>query len=771
MRRSILLLLAFVAIFCHAQRVSRQQAELKAMTFMKDIGIHVEKGVSTASLSPLTIKQTPISAGHAPFYVFNATDGNGFVIVSGDDRTEEILGYGTDCQFDEKRLSETMKAWLTDYANQISDLQTGHVKAAPMKVSTHKAIGKLITTQWDQGDASATGDAYNQLCPTINGMHCVTGCVATAMAQIMRYNKWPTNNCSQIPAFTSNETLGELKALPRLKFDWNNMVDRYNEGQTANECKAVAQLMQYCAHSLKMDFGLNTSNATLIEVAVALRSYFDYDINTRHISRTDYSAEGWDNLIYSEINNGRPVLYTGMNSGGGHAFICDGYDGNGFYHINWGWGGYCNGYFKLSILNPMRGGTGSSMSNSGYSEEQSAIVGIQKPTNAKDEMRTLSLKEFTRDGHTITAKYSNRTGLSGTFDYGFAYQDANIGGNSYNIRKITDTFEPLNMRSVVLDLEALSLSDGTYNFYPYAILSGSGWYHMICDFKKYYEVTYLNGQVSKITYHPVGSLVINSLECVSNHIVSQPQEIKMTIKNEGEEYSGLFYLFASKSNDKGEFIDKVCLPIESGGVEQTSLYFTPNSTGKWKIWLDIKEDGSSGLSPWEVDIINPPTTKSNLQIVSYEIIPSTDAVFKAKIKNNSSSAGYYMPILCYVFEGSKTYNIAYQKTRNQNIAPGATTDLEFRFESLEMGKTYSVHMRNYINHQSSETEWLGNSYKFTINKEGDPTTDVITFDIPPAEPMNIYSLSGVLLREKATSLKGLPTGIYIINGKKVVVRN
>ena len=160
-----------------------------------------------------------------------------------------------------------MKAWLSEYASQIIDLQKGRMKASPLKVSTHKAIEKLITTQWDQGEATDTGDAYNQLCPTISGKHCFTGCAATAMAQVMRYHQWPTNYCSQIPAYTPNEKLGQLKALPRLKFDWNNMLDRYDEGQSANECKAVAQLMQYCSHSLKMDFGTSSSSAALIDVA------------------------------------------------------------------------------------------------------------------------------------------------------------------------------------------------------------------------------------------------------------------------------------------------------------------------------------------------------------------------------------------------------------------------------------------------------------------------------------------------------------------------
>ena len=765
MRRSIILsmLLAIVAIVCEAQPITKQQAEQKAMSFMKQMGMSVEQGISATPFSPFTTGQSPI-------YVFNATNGNGFVIVSGDERTEEILGYGTDSRFDEKKLSETMKEWLKEYAIQIDDLQKGRMKSKPLKVSTHEAIGKLVSAQWDQGEASSSGDAFNQLCPTIQGIRCKTGCVATAMAQVMRHHKWPTNYCSKIPGFTSNETLGYLSSLPKLKFDWNNMLDRYNEGQSTKECKAVAQLMEYCGYALQMNYGTNESSAYLIDVAAALRNYFDYDVNTRYVYRSDYSAEGWDNLIYKEIKNGRPVVYNGFNPGGGHAFVCDGYDGHGFYHINWGWGGYCNGYFKLSILNPTGGGTGSSSSNSGYSVDQGAIVGIQKPTGTTEERRTLSLEDFFSNGHTLTAKYANRTGMSGTFDYGFAYKDVNDGGTTYKLKRETNTFEPLDLRAYDLDLDGMSLSDGTYNFYPYAILSGNPWYHMICDYTKYFEVKFSGGQVSKITYHPVGSLYINSVKCVSNRIVNQPQEIEITIKNEGEEFNDKFYLFASKSNSKGEYVDEVCLPVESGGQEKTSLYFTPTSTGKWKIWLDIKEDGSSGLSPWEIEIINAPTAKSNLSVVEHDVITNTDVVFKTKIKNKSSSAGYYMPICCYLFEDTKTYNIDFQKTRNLNLAASQTVDLEFRFESLEMGKSYTIAMKNYTYHNSSETEWLGNNYHFTVTQRGDPA-DIITFTVDPFTPVDVYSLSGVLLREKTTTLRDLPNGIYIVDGKKVVIRH
>ena len=754
------LLITLFVLSGHAQVITRQQAQQKALTFMRQKGMLVNRGISKATLTLTTESQEPI-------FVFNATDGKGFVIVSGDERTEEILGYAEEGQFDERRLSGTMRTWLKDYISQIDGLRKGQLKTSPMKVTIHKVVNKLVTSSWDQGKASESGDAYNQQCPTISKIHCMTGCVATAMAQVMRYHQWPEGYTTDIPGYNSNDDLGNLPKLSKVKFDWKNMVDRYDEGQTNNQCHAVAQLMKYCGYSLKMDYGTDASSAYTNDVAMALRTYFGYDINSRYVKRTDYSVEGWDNLIYKEISNGRPVVYCGSNPGGGHAFVCDGYDGQGFYHINWGWGGYCNGFFKLSILNPKGGGTGSSTSNNGYSDAQGAIVGIQRPTTVTDDKRTLSLEDFTRDGHVISAQYGNRTGMDGDFDYGFAYQHADADNSSFWLKKTTAFFETFDARTYSLDLDQITLDDGVYNFHPYSVLSGSGWYHMIGDYKKYFQVTFSGGKVTDISYHPRGQLLINNVECVSNRIVNQPQEISVTIQNNGEEFNDLFYLFASQTNDKGEAVDQVRIPVESGGEETSSLFFTPKATGKWKIWLDILEDGSNNLSPWEVEIRPAPTGKTNLSILSTEIDPKTDATFKAKIKNNSSE-GYYMPILCYIFEPPKNYNIDYNRTRNLNLEPGQTVEVEFRFESLQIGNTYNINLRNYVDHTSNKTEWFGNTYKFTVNGIAD---DIMTPTLTTSSsPMDVYSTSGILVKENATTLDGLPKGIYIIDGKKRVVK-
>ncbi len=752
-----------IAILCKAQPVTHESARKKAQMFMEQMGMPYAKNMHRVSAP-----KSP--SGITPYYVFNASDNAGFVIISGDERAETVMGYCLTGYFDETTIPEPMNDWLANCSDQLEALSAGTLKTAPLKITKHKAIDKLITSVWDQGEASSTGDAFNQQCPTISGTHCYTGCVATAMAQVMRYTRWPNTFCSEIPAYIPNDIIGQLQKLPKLKFDWNNMLDKYDEGQSATSRNAVAQLMRYCGQSLEMDYGIESSGAQTNTVAMALRTYFGYDINTRYAHRSDYTIESWDELIYNELSEGRPVIYKGANMGGGHCFVCDGYDGNGFYHINWGWGGNYNGFYKLDILNPQGGGTGSSSSNCGYSLTQGAIVGIQRPSGFDDDMRILSLEDFYRDAHTIYAQFANRTGMSGTFEYGFAYHNINTETNDYHVANQTNLFEPLDMRTVSANLDNWTLSNGTYRMYPYTILEGSGWYRVPGDFKKYYEVVVSGGKITKMTYHPYSTMQINQFTCKGNLIVGMPQEIAISVSNTNDEYNGEFYLFASQTNTKGEPVDKVGLPIEANGESETSLYFTPDATGKWKVWIDIDEEGSNDLTPLELTINKAPTSKSNLSLVSCDIDSKADIIFNVKVKNLGNE-GYYRPILCFIFENGKEYNVAYAKVSNTNIAAGKVAEMQFRIEGLEMNKTYYMRLQNYTYHDSQERAWLGNRHTFTVGSDLNPNAiEEIVVKNELSEPSDIYTITGSLVRKGATSLEGLNKGIYLVNGKKYVVR-
>ena len=195
-----------------------------------------------------------------------------------------------------------------------------------------------------------------------------------------------TATTATIPAYdckknwtSSGETLGHIHvdAIPAGSFiDWDNMLDSYDGSTTTIQQQAVANLMKYCGAAVQMDYAdawNGGSGAYSSDVPEALKNYFNYSEATVLKKRSSYTSNNeWDDLIYSELASSRPVYYSGSNNSGGHAFVCDGYDGNGYYHINWGWSGTSNGNFLLSALDPHEQGTGGS--SAGYNNNQAALI-------------------------------------------------------------------------------------------------------------------------------------------------------------------------------------------------------------------------------------------------------------------------------------------------------------------------------------------------------------------------------------------------------------
>ena len=353
-----------------AASITCEQARRQAQQFM------ASKGMS-GSLSQTvgqSARRRSIRLGDTDYYyVFNVGQNEGFVIVSGDDRTPAVLGYSEHGSFDADEIPPNMAAWLQSYEDQIKYIQENDLKVTlRLRRASHPAIADMITTKWNQNTP------YNDECPEWNRQKCMTGCMATAMAQIMYYHGAPSGETSAIPGYTTATHGIVCEALPATTFAWGNMTTTASTGSAA---AAIAKLMKYCAYSLQADFDLSNNGGTSAVdymVSPALQSYFGYGKGVQVVRRDVYSADNWDELIYNELAEGRPVLYTGQNSsGGGHAFVVHGYDGNGYYTVNWGWGGYQDGQFLLNAMTPATGGIGGTDTNgSGYNLYQSAIVGI-----------------------------------------------------------------------------------------------------------------------------------------------------------------------------------------------------------------------------------------------------------------------------------------------------------------------------------------------------------------------------------------------------------
>ena len=308
--------------------------------------------------------------GIQDIYLFNIAGNNGYVIAAGDDCVPPVLGYSENGAVDVDNMPDNMKAWLEDYAGQIRlyRSQGRHsFNSSTLTVPNHESISPLLTCYWGQGVP------YNDLCPVdADGNRCVTGCVATAMAQVMYYYRDRSVNRTthEMPAYTTTRNKLQVDGVPAgVVIDWDNMKDRYVGTETAAQKLAVANLMKYCGAALNMDYGGDESLSNLSYITRALIAYFNYSSKMAVCAKSDYSANAWDNLIYSELALGHPVLYAGSSGGySGHAFVCDGYSLNGYYHINWGWGGD-EGYYLLSL-------DSSEESLIPYNMNQRALIGV-----------------------------------------------------------------------------------------------------------------------------------------------------------------------------------------------------------------------------------------------------------------------------------------------------------------------------------------------------------------------------------------------------------
>jgi len=331
-------------------------------------------------------------------YVFSMSDKGGFVIVSNESRTTHILGYSENGKFDADNMPDNMRAWLQGYADEIAWLQKQpHIEAVSVKQkpmtragsNPKTAVTPMIKTTWDQMEP------YNNLCPPYNNhRNCATGCVATAMAQVMKYHHWPTSATAAIPSYKDGDVTRE--SLAATTFDWDNMINSYSGEYSDAQATAVATLMLYCGYSVKMEYGYESASNTN-KVATALKTYFDYKSTTTFVARSRYSYDKWIDLIYYELAHNRPVVYGGQSSGGGHEFVCDGYkyeNDTDLFHINWGWSGHNDAYYVLSVLNPYGDqGTGGSSSDDGFSYGQDAVIGIQ-PSNGTGTLSGITANDI-----------------------------------------------------------------------------------------------------------------------------------------------------------------------------------------------------------------------------------------------------------------------------------------------------------------------------------------------------------------------------------------
>lgn len=366
-------------------------------TMLLGIGAMVAIGVSAAPLTPqqalerlqngrmgkamsISLDAQPVytettATGVPTLYVFNCRDNGGYRILSADDAAYAVLGYSDTGSIDVDNMAPAMKWWLKQSGDMIAyyAARSGESQNAPVYANMER-IEPLCKSKWNQ-DAPF----YNQ-CPKAGNRQTYTGCVATSMAQVMYYHKYPEKGQGSNSYRWNGQTLS--MDFGAKAFEWDNMLEVYNRGKyTAEQGDAVAFLMKSCGYSVNMGYGVDASGAQGPLICDALKTYFNYDGNCNVQWRVAYSASEWAVKVYDNLKNCGPIVMNGheYSSSAGHSFVCDGYDGNGYFHFNWGWGGVSDGWFSLEAMNPEAQGIGGG-AGGGFNYGLNAIMGIQPPT-------------------------------------------------------------------------------------------------------------------------------------------------------------------------------------------------------------------------------------------------------------------------------------------------------------------------------------------------------------------------------------------------------
>ena len=339
------------------------------------------KSVSVAP-STVSLEYTQLTpANENAVYVFNHAD-EGFVLVSAMDDSREVLGYSDSGRFDKNDIPENMQVWLQMYASELARAeankpvqkagQTAMKRTPKTPAASYPAISPILANvEWGQNEP------FNNLCPIVNGMRSVSGCVATAISQIMYAHQYPTKGVGSY-SYTSKSGVSASANFGETTYDWANMLPSYYNGYTAEQANAVATLMYHVGVAANMDYNPNGSAASPTNILINISNYFGYDKGVKAWPKDFMAEDDVLSAVANDLSLGNPVYVSAATKNKeGHSFVCDGMKSDGYLHINWGWDGLANGYFALSALDPENQGTGGSASDLAFTERVVMYTGIQ----------------------------------------------------------------------------------------------------------------------------------------------------------------------------------------------------------------------------------------------------------------------------------------------------------------------------------------------------------------------------------------------------------
>ena len=777
------------------------------------------KYINNSKLSNDTPKTRSSQANEQPaYYIFTNPNDKKFVIISGESKLNELVGYGDKMTENPNDQPPYFKLFLKEYERVVKEVRSKAATTTPQRPIKRK-VEPLLTCKWSQYDP------FNKYTPLSNGQHTPTGCVATATAQVMFYNKWPKNRPQDYIASTGDD------AKKSATYWWDEMKNTTNEMRTEHSRQAVGVLMSDIGKAVNMRYYYRGSDSNLQYACNALRDKFDYTV--RYLDKNFLPANDFLNEVMQEISDGYPVLVVG----GPHAFVYDGYDEQGLIHTNWGWGGENDGYFDINIVTLNVSGFAL---NSGTFWDDISVVFAHpndgKATPFKDIERGLDARTTTsltidkteaNRSESFSAKieklgsYSSVKGELGVFTGKVAlalYNDKNEQVKIFNSTASDQTWASIftSMSFDVADINFKDIADGNYRLVPV--------FSEMLDIKTkehgdWKPINHANEIEVKLTPNAVQLNTNNPKDVVV--IEKAPSLLapyyegsgfkgaySFTMYNPGrEEVRGELVMTLTNQETKKEYNGYLLTPnVVAQRLGRTTFvinmlpqYYNKPSLGnlprgKYGVKLSIKANRKGTeveipidmKEPFEIEVL-PYVNNGNIELTFLDYYVDGEyanySTFQLnKIKNislqvHSKVSGYQIR---YGYRGPIHYRLL-DLTSNKWIDLGtinnvylpcdadnnaAQTRITFPTSLLEPNHSYEIHLELERNGQRQDT-WNPQVLRNVFNTISDlnTPTGINSVNNNQNTAKNIFTLQGIRLSK---TWEELPAGIYIIDGKKVI---
>ena len=776
------------------------------------------KYINNPKLSNDTPKTRSSQANEQPaYYIFTNPNDKKFVIISGESKLNELVGYGDKMTENPNDQPPYFKLFLKEYERVVKEVRSKATATTPQRPIKRK-VEPLLTCKWSQYDP------FNKYTPLSNGQHTPTGCVATATAQVMFYNKWPKNRPQDYIASTGDD------AKKSATYWWDEMKNTTNDMRTEQSRQAVGVLMSDIGKAVNMRYYYRGSDSNLQYACNALRDKFDYTV--RYLDKNFLPANDFLNEVMQEISDGYPVLVVG----GPHAFVYDGYDEQGLIHTNWGWGGENDGYFDINIVTLNVSGFAL---NSGTFWDDISVVFAHpndgKATPFKDIERGLDARTTTsltidkteaNRSESFSAKieklgsYSSVKGELGVFTGKVAlalYNDKNEQVKIFNSTASDQTWASIftSMSFDVADINFKGIADGNYRLVPVfsemldtKTKEHGNWKPI--NHANEIEVKLTPNAVQLNTNNPKDVVVIEkapSLLAPYYEGSGFKGAYSFTMYNPGrEEVRGELVMTLTNQETKKEYHGYLLTPnVVAQRLGRTTfvinmlpLYYNKPSVGnlprgKYDVKLSIKANRKGTeveipidmKEPFEIEVL-PYVNNGNIELTFLDYYVDGEyanySTFQLnKIKNISLQVhskvsgyqirnGYRGPIHYRLLDLTSnkwidlgTINNVYLPCDADNNA--AQTRITFAASQLEPNHSYEIHIE-VERDGKREDIWNPNVLRNTFSTVDELRPNGINLlKTKQSRALNIFTLQGLRLSQP---WEELPAGIYIVDGKKVI---